>query len=94
MERSLYQISMVRRNMLHVTLNVQSYFMFEVLEVSWDALAERVSEAGTLDALIDAHNSYLADILQKALLGEDADSLQIARLLFTIFGISDRFCRL
>lgn len=46
--------------------------MFEVLETSWGTLQDRLTSARTLDDIIDAHNTYLSDILGRALLHHDS----------------------
>lgn len=42
--------------------------MFEVLETSWGTLQARLKSAEDLDDIIGAHDSYVSDILGKALL--------------------------
>lgn len=58
--------------------------MFEVLETSWETLQGRLDSAHTLDDIIHAHNTYLSDIMGKALLHPDSkdvsDKLIEARL--------------
>lgn len=48
-----------------------NYMMFEVLETSWGTLQERLDSARTLDDLINAHKTYLSDIMCRALLHDD-----------------------
>lgn len=58
--------------------------MFEVLETSWETLQGKLDSAHTLDDIIHAHNTYLSDIMGKALLHPDSkdvsDKLIEARL--------------
>lgn len=49
-----------------------NYMMFEVLETSWETLQGRLDSARTLDDVIHAHNTYLSDIMGKALLHPDS----------------------
>lgn len=49
-----------------------NYMMFEVLETSWGTLQERLDSAQTLDDLINAHKTYLSDIMCRALLNDDS----------------------
>lgn len=59
--------------------------MFEVLETSWGTLQERLDSAKTLDDLIYAHDTYLSDILGRALLHPDSKDVadKLNQVLFT-----------
>jgi len=67
----LRRISTTRQTMLHFISNLQSYLMFEVLERGWEALAGSLGRARTLDDVIRAHDVYLDEIVEKALLGPE-----------------------
>lgn len=63
--------------------------MFEVLETSWGTLQERLDSALTLDYIIEAHHTYLSDIMGRAMLHPDSkdvsDKLEEVRVLFNVF---------
>ena len=80
--------------MLHVAGNVQNYLMFEVLEGSWSVLVEEIKRATTLDEMIAAHDGYLANILNKGLLGDDDESRALAGQMSLVFDIADQFCKM
>uniref|UniRef100_A0A7S3Q330 Gamma tubulin complex component C-terminal domain-containing protein n=1 Tax=Chaetoceros debilis TaxID=122233 RepID=A0A7S3Q330_9STRA len=69
-KRLLRKFSMTRQSMLHFITNLQSYFMFEVLESGWKTLVDKLSSAKSLDEVIASHNEYLDEIVAKSLLGE------------------------
>lgn len=70
----LRHISMVRQSMMHFVVNLKSYLFFEVLEGAWNTLVTQLETgASSLDDIIQAHDAYLADIVQKSLLGDDDD---------------------
>lgn len=64
----------LRIRMLHFVQNLQYYLSAEVLGTSWTAFLEQVSKANDLDSVIAAHDTYLKQMLQGALLGNTADS--------------------
>lgn len=51
---------------------ISNYMMFEVLETSWGTLQEQLDSAHTLDDIINAHDAYLSNILERALLRDDS----------------------
>ena len=65
----------VRNEMSHFCMNLQYYIMFEVLEESWTEFEAKIKDAGDLDALVNAHETYLDNIVEKALLGERSQAL-------------------
>ena len=70
----LRHISMVRQSMMHFVVNLKSYLFFEVLEGAWNTLVTQLETgASSLDDIVQAHDAYLADIVQKSLLGDDHD---------------------
>jgi len=69
----LRRISSTRQTMLHVISNLQNYLMFEVLEGGWEALVQSMGKARSLDDLIRAHDFYLNEIVDKALLSNEDD---------------------
>lgn len=71
-EGMLNRAHCVRNEMTHFIVNLHNFMMFEVLEVSWWELVDEIGEAKNLDELIKAHESYIAKIVNKALLGGDS----------------------
>ncbi len=71
--------------MLRLVQNINFYIMFEVLEVSWKELDEKLSEARDVDDVIAANESFLEKIISQLLL--DEKSQQIASELRTIFDL-------
>ena len=82
--------------MMHLIVNLKSYFMFEVLEGGWRRLQSEIEAAKTLDEVIAAHDSYIDGIVKKSLLrtGENDDIIQkrLADHLEMIVQISGQFC--
>jgi Gamma tubulin complex component C-terminal len=63
--------------------------MFEVMETSWEELQQKLQQLrkdGSLDQLIQAHNSYLVQVLEKSLLSKSSQNIKkhIDRLLHCI----------
>jgi len=55
--------------MIHFIRSMQAYCHLEVIECSWKILTEFLNKKeGDLDALIDAHRSYLDRMVKKVLL--------------------------
>ena len=81
-----------RAMMMHVVNNLCAFLMFEVLETSWLNLQETISRAKSLDDVITAHDAYLAEVLDRALLAPHHEGLnmQVQQLLHIIL----RFCSL
>jgi gamma-tubulin complex component 3 len=90
--RALRNVALVRQEMLHVTSNFQNYLMFEVLEGSWVSLLDKINASKSLDDVVFAHDEYLSNIMQLALLGDDSESRGLASMLSVVFDIADRFC--
>lgn len=65
---------LIRMEMHHFVQNLTSYMMFEVLECAWAEFDEEMKKAKNLDALIDAHERYLAQILSGAMMDEGTNS--------------------
>ena len=78
----------LRGEMHHFVSNLQYYVMFEVLEGSWDGLTKEMASAQDLDAIVEAHDKYLASVTRKALLGPKSQLLS-----HTLGGIFDCILR-
>nr|GEV64496.1 gamma-tubulin complex component 3 [Tanacetum cinerariifolium] len=75
--------------MNHFVINVQSYIMLEVLEVTWSKFITEMEAAKDLDDLIGAHDKYLTSIVKKSLLGESSEGLY--KTLLVLFDVILRF---
>lgn len=68
-ERDWHQARIVMAEMIHFVRQMQAYCQLEVIECSWTALVAFVQKKeGDLDALIDAHRTYLDRVTKKILL--------------------------
>jgi gamma-tubulin complex component 3 len=81
-----------RAMMMHVVNNLCAFLMFEVLETAWADLQSTIREAQCLDDVITAHDAYLNEVLDKALLAPHHEglNLQVQQLLHTVL----RFCNM
>lgn len=94
----LRTISILRQNMMHLIVNLKSYFMFEVLEGGWRRLQAEIDAAKTLDEVIAAHDSYIDGIVRKSLLrtGDNDDIIQqqLADHVQILLQVTGEFCDL
>lgn len=58
--------------MIHFLHQTQYYFLFEVLECSWDEMLRRVNQAECLDDVIHAHNDFLKSVQNGMLLDQSS----------------------
>jgi len=88
----LHRCTLHRARMTHVVNNLCAYLMFEVVESAWRALEDAITRATCLDDIIQAHNLYLSQIHERALLTSqhEALNLQLQQMLQSIL----RFCAL
>ena len=88
----LHRCNLNRGRMLHVVNNLCQFLMFEVMESAWATLQQGLDQAKCLDDVIHAHDSYLNEILERALLSvqHDALNMQVQQMLQSIL----RFCAL
>ncbi|KAL7582776.1 hypothetical protein Lser_V15G42467 [Lactuca serriola] len=75
--------------MSHFLTNLQSYIMFEVLEVSWAKFCNEMEIAKDLDDLIGAHDKYLSSVIEKSLLGESCEGVN--KTLLMLFDVMLKF---
>jgi gamma-tubulin complex component 3 len=69
LEPEWHQIRIVIAEMIHFVRSMQAYCHLEVIECSWKILTDFLNQKeGDLDALIDAHQSYLERMVKKVLL--------------------------
>lgn len=85
-----HQVRLVMAEMIHFTRQIEAYCQLEVIECSWKSLLEFINKReGDLDALIDAHRTYLDRMVKKVLLlspkaGREENLLNQVRDAFTI----------
>lgn len=69
LEFDWHQIRLVMAEMIHFIRQYQAYCQLEVIECSWKILIEFLNKKeGDLDAMIEAHSSYLDRMVKKVLL--------------------------
>ena len=95
----LRNISILRQSMTHLIVNLKSYLMFEVIEGGWQSLESAIHDASTLDEAIEAHNNYLARIIDRAMVRvSERDGLSQQNLLADqvdmVLKIINEFCDL
>eukprot|EP00934_Nitzschia_sp_Nitz4_P007031 Nitzschia sp. Nitz4//scaffold61_size107673//10815//12614//NITZ4_004222-RA/size107673-processed-gene-0.50-mRNA-1//1//CDS//3329555671//7021//frame0 len=94
----LRKISILRQNMMHLIVNLKSYFMFEVLEGGWRRLESEIDEATTLDEVIHSHNRYMKGIIRKSLMETENEQDEVQRKLShqvqVLLGVATEFCDL
>ena len=83
--------NMLRFEMVHFVQSLLSYVMFEVLESSWDDLCRAFDSANGLDEIIAAHDAYLRQILERALIGGAGDTERTYRLLSQLLELVIKF---
>jgi gamma-tubulin complex component 3 len=81
----VHQSQITSSEMLRLVQNINFYIMFEVLEVSWKDLCERLNEAKDMDAVIAANEHFLDTIWVQLLL--DSKSVDIAKEMRSIFDL-------
>lgn len=75
----------LREEMNHFILTLLNYMMFEVMEASWTNLVAAIDEARDLDELVEAHTTYLNNIVEKALMGASDSKRRMVHHLLQIF---------
>ena len=69
LEYDWHQIRIVMAEMIHFVRQMQTYCQLEVIACSWKILTEFVQKReGDLDAMIEAHRSYLDRMVKKVFL--------------------------
>eukprot|EP01039_Chlorochromonas_danica_P001201 gene1202-1311_t len=91
-KRVLHRCNLNRSCMMHVIINLSEFLMFEVLETAWVRLKEDLDKSRSIDDLILAHDRYLDEILDKALLSPTHEALQLQ--IQQVMQLILRFCSL
>lgn len=88
----LHRCALHRSRMRHFVNNLSAYLMFEVVESAWSNLQTSITGACSLDDIIVAHDKYLNEIQDRALLSTHHEilNIQIQQVLQSIL----RFCSL
>ena len=63
--------------MMHVVNNLSAFLMFEVMESAWLTLQDAVHRACCLDDVIRAHDAYLGEIMDRALLAPQHERINM-----------------
>ncbi|XP_066585040.1 gamma-tubulin complex component 3-like [Prorops nasuta] len=68
-------IHLITSSMVNLVHQMQYYFLFEVIECSWDAFAKQLGQASSLDEIIVAHNNFVESVRRGTLLDENSQEL-------------------
>ncbi|XP_012268384.2 gamma-tubulin complex component 3 isoform X2 [Athalia rosae] len=68
-------IHLITSSMVHLVHQMQYYFLFEVIECSWDIFAKQLGQASSLDDIITAHNNFVESVKRGTLLDENSQEL-------------------
>ncbi len=90
LKSAFHRCALFRGQMVFFSSNLSNYMMFDVLEMSWQELCERLNNAPDLDEIICAHDDYLNIVLERALMGPGSEDVmaQLVMLLDLII----QFC--
>ncbi|XP_035723078.1 gamma-tubulin complex component 3 homolog [Vespa mandarinia] len=69
------QIHLITSSMVHLVHQLQYYFLFEVIECSWDAFNKQLGQASSLDEIITAHDQFVDAVRRGILLDEKSQEL-------------------
>eukprot|EP00126_Sphaerothecum_destruens_P008335 Sdes_comp20176_c0_seq1m13395 len=78
--------------MFHFLHQVQYYFVFEVLECSWNQLCKQIDTCQDLDQLVNSHHQFLNEITNRLLLGPKTSTM--LNQLRTIFDLITQYTTL
>ncbi|XP_043288124.1 gamma-tubulin complex component 3 [Venturia canescens] len=68
-------IHLITSSMVHLVHQMQYYFLFEVIECSWDTFAKQLRQASSLDDIIAAHNVFVDSVRHGTLLDKESEEL-------------------
>ncbi|XP_012278710.1 gamma-tubulin complex component 3 [Orussus abietinus] len=68
-------IHLITSSMVHLVHQMQYYFLFEVIECSWDTFAKQLGQAASLDEIIAAHTNFVESVRHGTLLDEESKEL-------------------
>lgn len=65
-------IHLITSSMVNLVHQMQYYFLFEVIECSWDIFTKQLSQASSLDDIITSHNNFINAVKRGTLLDEQS----------------------
>ncbi|XP_076634245.1 gamma-tubulin complex component 3 [Colletes latitarsis] len=68
-------IHLITSSMVHLVHQMQYFFLFEVIECSWDAFTKQLGQAASLDDIITAHTYFIDTVRRGTLLDEKSQEL-------------------
>jgi gamma-tubulin complex component 3 len=82
LEQEWHHLRLLIAEMIHFVRQMQAYGQLEVIECSWKELMDYINKKeGDLDALINAHQSYLTRLVKKMLLLSNKAGREVSRYL-------------
>jgi len=85
----MHKCNILRHEMIHFVSNLLNYIMIEVIEGAWINFAEKLKNAKDLNEVIDEHQVFVNQILDRALLTIKHE--KIYKQLIKIFDLIFRF---
>lgn len=76
LRKDFHKGHLLRNEMIHFVYNLQYYMMFEAAETSWEEFMKGVDNAKNLDELIAAHQQYIDNLLERALMAKGTEGLK------------------
>ena len=78
--------NLIRHQMLHFVKTFFSYLMLEVIETEWNHFVSSIEKVESLDEIIQRHEKFVENVLEKSMLSDHRDSLkrEIMKLLHHI----------
>ncbi|XP_076246301.1 gamma-tubulin complex component 3 isoform X2 [Calliopsis andreniformis] len=68
-------IHLITSSMVHLVHQMQYFFLFEVIECSWDTFTKQLGQAASLDEIITSHNHFINAVRRGTLLDEKSQEL-------------------
>ncbi|SAM07681.1 hypothetical protein [Absidia glauca] len=88
LSQDLHEAQLMLARMIHFIYQLQHYYLFEVLECSWEKLESRINtKTIDLDAVIEAHAHYLYEIAHKGFLAGLKGAPPLSMQLNAIFDV-------
>lgn len=84
-----HEISVITAEMNHFVRQIQAYSQLEVIACQWEKLMDfAAKKEGDLDALIEAHRTYLRHVAAKVLLLHPKKEKEVSRHVYARLGLS------
>lgn len=71
----MYRLHLYTSEIIHFINQMEYYVLYEVIECSWTLLVEKISQAKTLDDILEAHNEFLETVKVGAFLDNNSQIL-------------------